>query len=545
MFNYSLDSINLIHVSKITTNDIKKKITYYFDGKIETQTFADSTEYDDAVAAIADIGFILIGDTYYNKDRLSIVTPNGTNVKFDFLGNVVISHLYDDVTEVEDVIAEIDPAFIEINGKWYQGKQIHVAKLNPTALTIAYDYLGMDDFSVTYADQSAYDAAVEKLAAIGEGGGSTSNKVKTPKFTPSAGGVTSGTEVTITCATSGATIHYTTDGTTPDATSDTYSSPIAITADTTIKAIAIKDGMDNSSVASASYTIVLPTVATPTFTPSAGEVLSGTEVTIACATDGATIYYTTDGSTPTEDSDEYTDPIVVTAQVTIKAIGIKEDYQNSTVASATYKIGQPTAETPTFTPSAGEVVSGTTVALACATEGAVIHYTTNGSTPTASSSVYSDPIAITATTTIKAIAIADGYKNSSVGSATYTIKEAVLYSYSGIYNSNEEEGDKLPDPITQEWLESLVPDYMTKRECTGKALTDSEIHGDDDEGYTRYVYAYPKSYGLLSTYQPIGGIEVPIDNSFTHVEITIDGVAYYCYYLTDSIDTNNNGIIYA
>ena len=545
MFNYSLDSINLIHLSKVTCNELKKKITYYFDGKIDAQTFADASEYEDAVAALEDAGFLLIDDTYYNKDRLSILTPNGKNARFDFVGNVIINKTYEDVADVEDVVAAVEPQFIEIDGKWYQGKQIHVAKLDPITLTIVYDYLGMDSFPVTYEDQAAYEAAVEKLASIDQGGsGPSTKKVATPKFTPSAGGVPSGTTVTITCSTSGATIHYTTDGTTPDASSPTYSSPIAITAETTIKAIGVKEGMDNSNVGSAHYTVVLPKVATPTFTPAAGEVLSGTEVTIACATDGATIYYTTDGSTPDETSTEYTAPIAITAQVTIKAIGIKEDYDNSAVATAQYKIGQPTAATPTFTPAAGQVTSGTTVALATTTPGAVIHYTTNGTTPTASSPTYSDPIAITAATTIKAIAVADGYKNSAVGSASYTIAPVTLYSYSGLYNATEEE-DHMPDPITGDFIKGLVPDYATRRTCTGKGLTDNEIHGDDDEGCTRYVYCYPKQFGLLSTYQPTGGIIAPIDNSFTHVEITIDGVAYWCYYLTNSIDSNNVGITYA
>jgi hypothetical protein len=375
MFNYSLDSINLIHLSKVTCNELKKKITYYFDGKIDAQTFADASEYEDAVAALEDAGFLLIDDTYYNKDRLSILTPNGKNARFDFIGNVIINKTYEDVADVEDVVAAIESQFIEIDGKWYQGKQIHVAKLDPIALTITYDYLGSDVFPVTYEDQAAYEAAVEKLANIDQGGGSgpSTKKVATPKFTPSAGGVPSGTTVTITCSTEGATIHYTTDGTAPTASSPTYSSPIAITAETTIKAIGVKEGMDNSNVGSAHYTVVLPKVANPVFTPSAGEVTSGTEVTISCATSGATIYYTTDGSTPTEDSTEYTAPIAVTAAVTIKAIAVATDYQDSSVVTAAYTIGVPTAAAPTFVPNGGEVSKGSTVTLSTTTPGGVIH----------------------------------------------------------------------------------------------------------------------------------------------------------------------------
>ena len=51
MFKYTLDYINLIHLSKVTVNEKKLKITYYFDGKIEAQTFASQSDFDDAVAA--------------------------------------------------------------------------------------------------------------------------------------------------------------------------------------------------------------------------------------------------------------------------------------------------------------------------------------------------------------------------------------------------------------------------------------------------------------------------------------------------------------
>lgn len=80
----------------------------------------------------------------------------------------------------------------------------------------------------------------------------------TPTFSPAAGAVVSGTQVSISCSTEGATIHYTMDGTEPTATSPTYSSAITIDAAKTIKAIAVKEGLNNSSVASASYTVLTP-----------------------------------------------------------------------------------------------------------------------------------------------------------------------------------------------------------------------------------------------------------------------------------------------
>lgn len=82
--------------------------------------------------------------------------------------------------------------------------------------------------------------------------------VATPTFSVAAGAVQYETEVTISCTTSGAKIYYTTDGSAPKASSKAYTSAITITDAVTIKAIAVKDGMNDSAVASASYTIAGP-----------------------------------------------------------------------------------------------------------------------------------------------------------------------------------------------------------------------------------------------------------------------------------------------
>ena len=79
--------------------------------------------------------------------------------------------------------------------------------------------------------------------------------VATPEFSVASGAVNSGTEVTISCATEGAKIYYTTNGTEPTASSTEYTAAISVTAAVTLKAIAVKSGMNDSAVASVSYTI--------------------------------------------------------------------------------------------------------------------------------------------------------------------------------------------------------------------------------------------------------------------------------------------------
>ena len=77
--------------------------------------------------------------------------------------------------------------------------------------------------------------------------------------------------------------------------------------------------------------------------------------------------------------------------------------------------------TPTFSPGAGTYSSAQTVTIGTATPSATIYYTTNGTTPTTGSQVYSGPITVSSTETLQAIAVASGYSTSAAGSAAYTI----------------------------------------------------------------------------------------------------------------------------
>lgn len=186
-----------------------------------------------------------------------------------------------------------------------------------------------------------------------------------PVFTPAGGMVDSGSTVSISCATADATIYYTINGNNPTENSARYDAPIVINEAMTIRAFAVKDSMVSSAVAVATYTIrpgsgggdgggdtVGPgpgpgpdpdkpgdTVKTPVFTPDGGEIERGSTVSISCATAGATIYYTVNGEDPTvENSQEYTEPIVIDEAMTIKAFAIKEERVNSAVAEATFTV---------------------------------------------------------------------------------------------------------------------------------------------------------------------------------------------------------------
>jgi Chitobiase/beta-hexosaminidase C-terminal domain/FG-GAP-like repeat/Beta xylosidase C-terminal Concanavalin A-like domain len=98
------------------------------------------------------------------------------------------------------------------------------------------------------------------------------------------------------------------------------------------------------------------------------------------------------------------------------AITAKFDWFHNVTGTTT-----PTAATPTFSPASGTTFASTlSVSIADSTPNATIYYTTNGSTPTTGSSVYSGPITLSASATVKAIATATGFNQSAAGSASYT-----------------------------------------------------------------------------------------------------------------------------
>jgi hypothetical protein len=159
---------------------------------------------------------------------------------------------------------------------------------------------------------------------------------------------------------------------------------------------------------------------TPILSLAAGTYTSAQTLTITDTAQGATIYYTVDGSAPTTASTTYSGPITVAASETVKAIATATGYTASAVASAAYVIETPAA-TPTFAPAGGNYTSAQTVTIADATSGATLYYTTDGSTPTTTSTKYSKSITVAESETVKAIATANGYATSAVGTASYTI----------------------------------------------------------------------------------------------------------------------------
>ncbi len=218
-------------------------------------------------------------------------------------------------------------------------------------------------------------------------------------------------QVTISSTVEGGTIFYTTNGNNPTVSSSVYSGPISFSKPTTFKAIVGKVGYAPSTVTTRDVIKVV----TPTIYDN-----GNVAIAITTATVGASIYYTTDGSTPTRSSSPYSAPLTNMEGKTIKAIAVKANNYDSDVATfgpVSFSCAQPIIRrtgADKFTITCPKPQSGVT-----------IYYTTNGSTPSTSDSHVASGEAVTFNPsqlpfTVKAIAVADGFTNSSEASLTIT-----------------------------------------------------------------------------------------------------------------------------
>jgi hypothetical protein len=165
-----------------------------------------------------------------------------------------------------------------------------------------------------------------------------------------------------------------------------------------------------------------PIAAAPVIKPNGGTFTSAQSVTMSSTTQSANIYYTLDGSVPTTGSTLYAEAITISSDTTVRAIASAPNYVQSGVTTATFTFSDQTPPV-TFSPAAGTYTSTQQVKLADTDTSAKIYYTTNGSQPSSSSTLYgTTPIAVASSMTINAIAIDPNLANSVVTSAAYLIQ---------------------------------------------------------------------------------------------------------------------------
>ena len=245
--------------------------------------------------------------------------------------------------------------------------------------------------------------------------------VAIPVITPATQSFSEAFTATIS-AVDGANIYYTTDGTDPTATTGTLYTEagvnIAAGKNTTLKAIAVKDGVA-SDIAEAVYTYF---VKAPVITPATQSFSEAFTATISAA-DGASIYYTTDGTDPTATTGTlYTESGVSIAagkSITLKAIAVKDDIASEvTEAVYTYVVNA-----PIVSPESCNFTDKLTVSVKLPAGAAAIYYTTDGTDPTASGAKESETdftLDLAATTTLKAVSIDNDANTSETVTYTYT-----------------------------------------------------------------------------------------------------------------------------
>jgi hypothetical protein len=160
--------------------------------------------------------------------------------------------------------------------------------------------------------------------------------------------------------------------------------------------------------------------AAPTMDPSGENFNPSVQVTISDSSPNALIFFTTDGSTPSTASTLYAGPITVTKTETIKAIAGGTGYLASLPSMNTYTL-LTQVPTPIFNPAPGDYSSPESVTITTTLAGAKIYYTTDGTTPTTASTLYTGPVSINTSETLKAIATAPNVSNSAVAGGLYNI----------------------------------------------------------------------------------------------------------------------------
>ena len=139
-------------------------------------------------------------------------------------------------------------------------------------------------------------------------------------------------------------------------------------------------------------------------------------LSISCSTEGADIYYTTNGQEPTTSSALYSSPVQLSGNCTVKAIAVKDGNQSET---AEFVVDVFVVEKPVIS------ANGTTITISCGTAGADIYYTLDESTPSAYKTKYIGAFDCSQSTVIMAIARKSGYKDSEVAKYIHVIPDTL------------------------------------------------------------------------------------------------------------------------
>lgn len=414
----------------VNENNDETSRYHYVMGSISNTSTKYGTKVDVAKPEIS--GTLVIG----TSDNVNVLTLGGETDKWTFKTSKENAYLY-----------------------WSSGNSLATATTvsNKSQWKVSFSGTTLDISNVgTTTRHIKYNISSPRFACYESGQSSVclykkqenSNKPATPTFSPTIGTTfgNDGLDVTISQSENKPVYYNINSDEDPTSSSTLYTGSIHITETSTIKAVAL-DGTEYSNVATATYTYVDPnapgtqnnpyTVADARAAIDAGSGTSNvyatgivSEIPTAYSTQYSNITFNfVDEEGDTEFLQAYRCVGDEAANVQVGDIVVV--YGNLTKYNSTYEFGSgcqlvslthPAAavETPTFNPEAGTYAEAQNVTISCATNGATIYYTTDGTDPTTSSTQYTEAIAVSQTMTIKAIAV-NGNDESSVAAATYHI----------------------------------------------------------------------------------------------------------------------------
>ncbi|HYE86414.1 MAG TPA: chitobiase/beta-hexosaminidase C-terminal domain-containing protein, partial [Vicinamibacterales bacterium] len=276
--------------------------------------------------------------------------------------------------------------------------------------------------SITYSQTLKVKAFKSGLPNSNTASATYEMKVGTVNFSPAPSTYTTPKTVTMSTATPGATIRYTTDGSAPTSSSSAYTGPITIATSTVLKATGFKTDWSNSAEASGTYTMNFGTLAAPSADQATGSYVHSVTVSLSSIA-GATIRYTSDNSSVQVNSPIYTAALVFDVTTTLRFKGYHPDYQPSPEVTRVYTLS-PAA--PVFDPGGGSYPGGQVVTITGMTSGATMRYTINGVEPTAADQpIASGASLVVGNYTLKAKAFKSGTTPSATTSATYLVSGSV------------------------------------------------------------------------------------------------------------------------
>ncbi|MEC1522045.1 chitobiase/beta-hexosaminidase C-terminal domain-containing protein [Neobacillus niacini] len=512
---------------------------------------------DPAIVAKADLLDSSKSTVNWNGDDAVVLKHNGTII--DVIGQVGV----DPGTAWGTTVKTMDQTIIR-KSTVTQGDSNPSDAFDPA---VEWDSLGLNVFT--------------NLGSHTMDGGSTpvETKVENVTASPTSGAVSAGTAVTLATATADAKIYYTTDGTEPTTSSTEYKAPIVINAATTIKAVAVKAGLDNSDILTLEYSIIsestiaeVRAMALQSNVQTSGVVTAvlGRAIYFQDATSSIVAYTPTDSSTiqpghkikvsgklveystlleieanhenieiigteavpaaevlPAADLQENKEAKLVKVQnVTVGAFS-GGNYTATDAAGTSFQIRPPSStmlktgttyeaitgvlsafngvyqliprnegdilldssivQAVIAAPGAGLVPSGTAVTLTTGTADAVIHYTLDGSEPTTESPVYAQPIVINKATTVKAVAVKAGMKNSAIATFDYLIQDGAIriYDIQGKSHNSILTGKNVTD----------VEGVVTYIDGTSRFFL-QDLEGDGDNSTSDGILVFKSAHGV-------------------------------------------------